>query len=229
MPGNFEQSESKLKSPIGPRRREMEPANQRLDRRLLGAAPGDVTAERREAAAHVSLIRRAVIDDTDRRERLQSVPAAKGEGRRVVDDTVAGLDAPERRGLAVTDLHEAVASADADMFGGSHRHPVPAHAAAGTNTRSRWPSGSVATKVVPKSICTGAWRMFRPRFFQSAKVASTAAAFSTVNATSLAPACALAAGSTVLRDHSPNITPSLRGSIAKVGEVSTMGWPSRSE
>src|SRR5437762_7709100 len=148
MSGNFEQSESKLKTPIGPRRREMEPADQRLDRRLLCAAPGDVTAERREAAAHVRLIRRAVIHDTDRRKRLQSVSAAEGAARRVVDDAVAGLDAPKRRGLAMTDLHEAVASADANMFGGSHRHPVPAHAAAGTNTRSRWPSGSVATKVM---------------------------------------------------------------------------------
>ena len=64
--------------------------------------------------------------------------------------------------------------------------------------------------------------MFSPRFFQSAKVASTAAAFSTVNATSPAPAYALAVGSTVLRDHSPSITPSVSGSIAKVGEVSTM-------
>src|SRR5829696_5827762 len=228
MPGNFEQSESKLKSPIGPRRREMEPADQRLDRRLLGAAPGDVTAEWREAAAHVSLIRRAVIDDTDRRERLQSVPAAKGEGRRVVDDTVAGLDAPERRGLAVTGLHESLAAADADMFGRGHCHPVSAHAAAGTNTRSRWPSGSVATKVMPKSICTGSCKMFSPRCFQSAKVASTAGVFSTVNATSPAPAGTLAAGSTVLRDHSPSITPSLSGSIAKVGEFSRMGRPSKS-
>ncbi|NOJ42624.1 DUF2846 domain-containing protein [Bradyrhizobium australiense] len=30
-----------------------------------------------------------------------------------------------------------------------------AHAVAGTNTRRRWPSGSVTTKVTPKSICTG--------------------------------------------------------------------------
>jgi len=39
---------------------------------------------------------------------------------------------------------------------------------------------------------------------------------------------ALAAGCTVLRDHSPSITPSDSGSIAKVGEVSTMGRPSKS-
>src|SRR6185312_13194041 len=226
--GDFEQSEAELKAPVAFGRRELEPADERLDRRFSGRAPADVTTERREAAAHVRLIWRAVIHDTDRRKRLQSVPTAEGAGRRVVDHAVAALDAPERRGLAVTDLHEAVAAADTNMFGGSHRHPVPAHAAAGTNTRSRWPSGSVATKVVPKSICTGSCKMFSPRFFQSAKVASTAAEFSTVNATSPAPACALAAGSTVLRDHSPSITPSDSGSIAKVGEVSRMGRPSRS-
>ena len=33
----------------------------------------------------------------------------------------------------------------------------------------------------------------------------------------------MAAGSTVLRDHSPSITPSVSGSIAKVGELSTNG------
>src|SRR6478672_10458512 len=115
-----------------------------------------------------------------------------------------------------------------DVFGGSNGDPVPAHAAPGTNTRRRWPSGSDATKVWPKSICTGSWRMVSPRFFQSANVVVTAAASSTVNATSPAPACAAAAGSTDLRDHSPSITPSDNGSIAKVGELSTMGRPRRS-
>src|SRR5438093_1279858 len=62
-------------------RRELEPADEGLDRRFSGRAPADVTAEWREAVAHLCLIRRAVIHDAERRKRLQSVPAAEGAGR----------------------------------------------------------------------------------------------------------------------------------------------------
>eukprot|EP01035_Chromulina_nebulosa_P002684 gene2684-3652_t len=79
--------------------------------------------------------------------------------------------------------------------------PASAHAPPGTNTRSRWPSGSVATKVCPKSIWVGSWMIVNPRLFQSAQVVSTVAALSTVKATSLPPADAMTAGATVLRDH----------------------------
>jgi len=66
--GDFEQSEAELKAPVAFGRRELEPADEGPDRRFSGRAPGDVTADRREAAAHVRLIRRAVIHDTDRRK-----------------------------------------------------------------------------------------------------------------------------------------------------------------
>lgn len=54
----------------------------------------------------------------------------------------------------------------------AHRTRRPARSAryalAGLNTRRRWPSGSVATNVWPKSIAVGFWRIGRPRLHQSA-------------------------------------------------------------
>jgi hypothetical protein len=136
VPGNLEQTEAKLKAPVAPARK-LEPADEGLDRGFARGAPVDVTAERTKAAAHIRLIRRGIFCNADGRKRLQPVFAAEHAGWRVVDNPVTRLDALERRGLAVTHLHESVASADTNMFGRGHRHPVPAHAAAGVNTRSR--------------------------------------------------------------------------------------------
>src|SRR6185369_13170749 len=119
--------------------------------------------------AHVDLIGCAGLDGPERGECPQAVRAAKAVGRRVVGDAVAGSDAPQRGGLAVADLHEPLASAEPNMLGRRHRNPVlPAHGAAGANTRRRWPSGSSATKVVPKSIFVGTCAMLSPRLLQSA-------------------------------------------------------------
>src|SRR6266849_8483070 len=85
-----------------------------------------------EAETHIGLVEPA-LDGADGGESLQAVLAAQGVAwrvdaiRRVIDDPVAGLDAAQRRGLAVTDLHEACAAPDLDMFGGSDRQPVFAH------------------------------------------------------------------------------------------------------
>ena len=44
----------------------------------------------------------------------------------------------------------------------------------GAKTRRRWPSGSTAVKVRPKSICVGSWASFRPSACQSSAVARSA-------------------------------------------------------
>jgi len=86
-----------------------------------------------EAETHIGLVERALLDGADGGEGLQAILAAQGVARRVdavrrvVDDSVAGLHAAKRRGLAVTDLHETRIAPDLDMFGGSDRQPVPAH------------------------------------------------------------------------------------------------------
>src|SRR5712671_2042591 len=56
VPGNLEQTEAEPKAPVAFGRRELEPADEGLDRRFSGRAPADVTAERRETAADVRLI-----------------------------------------------------------------------------------------------------------------------------------------------------------------------------
>jgi len=89
-----------------------------------------------EAETHIGLVEAALLDGADGGESLQAVLAARGVTRRVdairriIDDSVAGLHAAQRRGFAVTDLHEARAAPDLDMFGGSDRQPVFAHGAA---------------------------------------------------------------------------------------------------
>jgi hypothetical protein len=89
-----------------------------------------------ETETHIGLVETALLDGADGGESLQVVLAARGVARRVdairriIDDPVAGLHAAQRRGLAVTDLHEACAAPDLDMFGGSDRQPVSAHGAA---------------------------------------------------------------------------------------------------
>jgi hypothetical protein len=86
-----------------------------------------------ETESHVGLVELAFLDRAEGGESLQAVLAALGVARRIdaigriVDDAVAGLHAAERRGLAVTDLHETRIAPDLDMFGGSDRQPVPAH------------------------------------------------------------------------------------------------------
>jgi hypothetical protein len=86
-----------------------------------------------ETETHIGLVEAALLDGADGGESLQAVLAARGVARRIdairriIDDPVAGLHTAQRRGLAVTDLHEARAAADLDMFGGSDRQPVPAH------------------------------------------------------------------------------------------------------
>jgi len=86
-----------------------------------------------EAETHIGLVERTLLDSAEGGEGLQAVLAAQGVARRVdavrrvVDDPVAGLHAAQRRGLAVTDLHETRIAPDLDMFGGSDRQPVPAH------------------------------------------------------------------------------------------------------
>jgi hypothetical protein len=94
--------------------------------------PGDIAPKGLEAETHIGLVERAP-DGADGGEGLQAVLAAQGVARRVeaigriIDDPVAGLDATQRRGLAVADLHETRAAPDLDMFGGCDRQPVPAH------------------------------------------------------------------------------------------------------
>jgi hypothetical protein len=58
---------------------------------------------------------------------LQPVLAAKRDGRRIIDDAIARLDPLQRRGLAVTDLHETFIAAAPDVFGRSDRDPIRGH------------------------------------------------------------------------------------------------------
>src|SRR5205823_65572 len=82
-------------------------------------------------------------------EGLQPVPSPERDRRRVVDDAVARLKAAQWRALAVTHLHEAEGAAAPRMIPRRDRDPELAHDATGANTRSRWPSGSSATKEWP--------------------------------------------------------------------------------
>ena len=75
----------------------------------------------------------------------------------------------------------------------------------------------------------GAWMISSPRRFQSAWMARTASASAAVNAISPPPPLAVAAGVTVWRDHNPSMCPLSSANIAKVGEDSTGGRPSKSE
>src|SRR3954447_26270942 len=109
-----------------------------MDRRFHSLAPHDVPSERTKTAAHVDLIWRAGLDGPERRERPETVRAAKAVRRRVIGDAVAGSDATQGAGLAVTDLHETLAPAEPNMLGRGYRDPVPrAHGAAGAKTRRR--------------------------------------------------------------------------------------------
>src|SRR5262249_49674899 len=153
---------------------------------LPGLVPDGVAAERAKSATHVDLIGFAA-HRADRRESLQPVIAAERHGRRVIDDAVARMQAAQRRRLAVAHLHEALGAPAAHVLGRGDGNEVARHDAAGANTRSRWPSGSSATKVRPKSMSVGVCAIASPRRLQSSWVAATAAAFSTVNAISLPP------------------------------------------
>jgi hypothetical protein len=99
----------------------------------LGVVPDHVASKWMEAEAHIRLIRLALLDGADRREGLQPVLLTPGMARRiqpvrrVVDDAIAGLDAAQRRGLAVGNLHETLAASNLDMFGGGDRQPIAGH------------------------------------------------------------------------------------------------------
>jgi hypothetical protein len=74
----------------------------------------------------------------------------------------------------------------------------------------------------------GGRRLREPRLRQSTCCASTAPASGTVKQISLPPPAPAGFGATVSRDHSPSMTPDCIANIAKVGEDSTGGRPSRS-
>src|SRR5690349_24255507 len=225
MLADGEQPEAKLVAPVAPPRREVEGLEQGLDRRGACRKPGHVPAERMEAPAHVEDIGRSGLHEAQGREGLEPVLALERDGRRVVDDAVSRLEAAQRRGLAVTDLHEARLATAQDVLGRGHRDPIAAHDALGAKTRRRWPSGSMATNVWQKSMSAGAWKMVRPRPRQSACIARTVSALATAKASSPPPPVTVAAGSTVCFDQSPSFPPDDRMNMAKVGEDSTGGRP----
>ena len=101
-------------------------------------------------------------------EGLQAILPLERNGRRIIHDAVAGVQAAQRPAFAVTDLHEAAGAAACDMLRAGDRDPAAVHGAAATKTRSRCPSGSRATKVRPKSILVGGWTMVSPRLLHSA-------------------------------------------------------------
>jgi hypothetical protein len=114
------------------------------------------------------------------------------------------LNAAERRRPAVADLHEARCAAALDVRGRRDGDPildgrVGCHGAAGAKTRRRWPSGSRATKVKPKSMAVGGWAILSLRRLQSACAVRTASASDTVMASSAPPGAAVTAGATLSR------------------------------
>ena len=72
-PGNFEQTEAQLVTPVRLALGEVELFEQRLDRRFFRLRPFDIAPERREAAAHVTLIGFALAHRADRGESLQPI------------------------------------------------------------------------------------------------------------------------------------------------------------
>jgi hypothetical protein len=95
----------------------------------------------------------------------------------------AHLQSPQRHGYAAAGLHEHVLPPMPDVLGmgTSCRDLRDPHSAPGLKTRKRWPSGSSATKVRPKSSSVGGCAMASPLAAQSAWTASTSAAMNAIS------------------------------------------------
>src|SRR5437660_9765473 len=145
---NLHQTETERRTPVALSPCEREPVEQRRDRRFVRGAIIHVAAEWMKPI-HVGLIGALVLHGADAGEGLQSLRSPERDRRRVIDNAVARLEAAQWRALAVTDLHEAERAAAPRMIPRRDRDPELAHDATGANTRSRWPSGSSATKVWP--------------------------------------------------------------------------------
>src|SRR6266478_7761287 len=175
------QAEPELVPPIAASRGKLKCVEERCDQRIACLQPCDVAAIGGKIPLCRASIGLPVAHDSERRERLASVAAAKFQCGRVAGDTIVRLDAPQRRRLAVADLHEAGGAAAPYMLGRGDGDPildgrVRRHGVAGAKTRRRWPSGSRATKVKPKSMAVGGWAILSLRRLQSAWVARTASA-----------------------------------------------------
>src|SRR5262245_41005019 len=123
---DFDKAEPKRRPPVALAASQFQAVEQRQNRDLVGLDIIDVAAERLKTLAHVDLVNALVLGDADAGEGLQPILAAERAGGRIVNDAVAGTNAPQWGALAVADLHDAQLAAAPRMIGGRDRDPVVA-------------------------------------------------------------------------------------------------------